>query len=464
MKESKFLNFINNSSKNEISKLGKGTKDNVGADLAQEIVAYRDKLEGKQFSSIKELSKVKGWGEVQLTSLLKAMDTASKVEFTTSNTYINFIGEPQVIEHLAGQYSLKKVQSFKEENGKGYPLNRYELHYDRTRINKETLLQSFQTQGGFVKSQLGALIPYALQANDNNFLSVNSAGAVTFSDKLTDDEIFVFNFGTHVPGWPYAGRLASTNAHIYQPNGSGSFTINKLNGNGLYYDYSNNKLSYDVNGSVFNSNPPNLPFGFEAFFLPNSFNMMNYYSHNIPVGNDPRKFIAQEGMEAKGSNTTEWFAKNFYRPIRVIRNISLKSQHFSNGTHYHLISTDSNGNVSSNAVAINSNIPNESKFDMFIFYGWQWYLWKDTPYTPRVVFRSKANGRYLTVDNNGYLNCASLTISHNENFALERMWGNNNSFTAIKTHLGKYIHTYNGTVSPNGINKVVFEAYEILEP
>jgi hypothetical protein len=468
MKQKILLEFINSATAAEIDTLGEDTDNSIGLDTSLKIIEYRNQLENGRFTSIEELQNVKGLGEVKLAKLLSAIETKPKIEFTKSNTLLHFKGEPQVIEHLEGDYYLKKINSFYKEDENSLPTHQYELYYNRAKISKDILMKSFQTKGNFVKSNQFEHPLYAFQAHDNTFLSVNNSGNVTFSDKLSDNEIFKFkNDGTTLPDPDIYSRLyPEVNNHIYHI-GTHFFKLEKYNGHGLYYDYSNNELTYDANGTIeANNNLPHQPFDFEAFYLSNSIRFMNFFSNdNFTLTNDPRKFIAKEGLEAKGSNTTGWFPRNHYRIVKVYKNISLKNLVFSTNTHNALITVDAHGKVYSNQQPVSSNIPDNSVFDMFVFNGYQWGTFiRNEEYTPKVVFKSKSMNRYLTVDDNGYIHCAANEISHNQYFALERMWGDDFTNTAIKTRQDKYLQTYNGNILPHGINKIDFEAYKILEP
>lgn len=466
MKQKIIVDFINSATAAEIDKLGEDTDNSIGLETSMKIIEYRNQLESKAFTTIEELKNVKGFGDVKLAKLLRAAETLPEPEFIKSNTILHFRGEPQIIEHLKDDYYLKKIESFQKESEENIPILGYELYYNQAKISKDILLQSFQTKGGFVAANPNYFSLCAFQAYDQTFLSVNDSDEVTFSNVLTDNEIFKFrNDGTTMPNWPHRRRYPQVNYDIYHL-GTHGFKLDKFGGDGIYYDYPNARLMHDKNGVLANGSPSNNPFDFEAFYLPNSIKFMNFFSDdNFVSTNDPRRFIAKEGQEAKGSNTTGWFPRNHYRIVSVFKNISIKNKVFSTNTHNALITVDGHGKVYSNRQLVNSYIPDNSVFDMFVFNRLQSGRWLNyNEYTPKVVFKSKSMNRYLTVDDNGYIHCAASEISHNQYFALEQMWGDDITDAAIKTHQDKYLQTYNGEVLPYGINKIDFEAYKILVP
>ena len=234
-------------------------------------------------------------------------------------------------------------------------------------------------------------------------------------------------------------------------------------------DYTNRELKYGVPSSTNNFpqhydiygilGQPSWIHGQNPF---KSFTLMTYYD-NAVLNPDLRVFISQEGSKAKGlvGNDIGWLSKNWFRYVDIVEDISIKAVYETSAFNRMHMAVLPNNDVSFNHIHIWQALPQETKFDMLVFYGY----WGDRKtIATKVFFRSKSNGKFLSAGVNGDVSCNSATMGENETFWVEQGWGTSVDNVVLKTNHGKYLYHYKSYAKADAVTPITFEQLRIVIP
>lgn len=456
------LDYFNQATVSQIA----GTMDQngkeIGEILAKKIVNARGKNKSGRFSSLKAVQAIEGISMTKLDALMNAISApAPKSGLVKSRTLLSFAGRLPDLKEYNGKVRLVEKPTFefaKDQTAEELKEKKYYLYYD-PELDRDQVIKVLSNHRSYRNS--GSDLLFAIQTMNGKFVSVSISGQVGFSNNILDREVFehsmyLINHITPagVQGWSQLYNFLAV-------------TI-KLKGlDYLYYDYTTGKISY----GPFNSQAANSPFHFDIYgalgkptWAPDdlfkAFTLMNYYKEDVSVV-DPRKFISQETNDLKGTNLIGWLPKNWFRYVDVVENVSLKSKTPLSSTGRTCLSTSQAGATSFEDFPTAQPIPARGLFDMYCMYG----FWDDRKnISAKVVFRSKLNGKFLSVNSNDIVSCGQIAHGPNEMFLVEDGWGGRADDVVLKTSFGKYLYAYQGYAKADTVVPINFEQFEIIYP
>lgn len=467
------LEFINYSSITQLEHFADGNEKGIGTTTAKRIKETQDELENQQFTSIEQISAIKGIGKDKIADMKAAIEKmANTSTLIKSKTIFYFKGTPPAFENFKEQVKLVPTKlDAKDSDEKSYY-----LYYDKG-LEKEQVFTHIQSGLGYSNSWQD--VWFVIQGKDGDFLSADpTTGIVQFVSQvgLNGNEYFKFSTGlnNHSTYDPYQQTGAGKNVQKYSflyallkckadPNQTyqGSFSS-------LYIDYSNRELKYGVA-----ANTTNHPHHFDIYGILGqpawisgqnpfkSFTLMTYF-HNQVLSPDQRVFISQEGNKLKGvvGNDVGWKPKNWFRYVDVVEDISIRAR-YETSVHIKMhLAVNPDDSASFNYIP-NNFFPANTQFDMLVFYG---YWGERNTIVTKVFFRSKENHKFLSVDANDKVRCNSTTMGDNESFFIEQGWGTNVDDVVLKTYHGKYFYHYQSYAKADTITPSSFEQMKIVIP
>jgi len=468
------LEFINYSNSTQLEHFADGDKKGIGATIAKRIKETQDELESQQFTSIEQISAIKGIGSDKITDMKAAIEKMNdRTPLIKSKTIFSFNGTTPAFENFKEQVKLVPTKlDTKDSDEKSYY-----LYYDKN-LDKNQVFTHIKSSLGYSKSWQDEW--FVIQGKDGHFLSADpTTSIVKFVSQIgiNGNEYFKFsqNLNMHSNYDPYQqtghGRDVQKYSFLYallkckaDPNQTyqGSFSS-------LYIDYSNRELKYGIA-----ANTTNHPHHFDIYGILGqpawisgqnpfkSFNLMTYY-HNQVLNPDQRVFISQEGTKLKGlvGNDIGWKPKNWFRYVDVIEDIAIKAR-YETGSHNKMhLAINPNDSVSFNHIHSWQSFPINTKFDMLVFYG---HWGERNSIVTKVFFRSKSNHKFLSVDANDNVKCNSNTMGDNESFFIEQGWGTDIDDVVLKTYHGKYFYHYKSYAKADTITPISFEQMKIVIP
>jgi len=467
------LEFINYSNTTQLEFFADGDKNGIGATSAKRIKEVQLEQKTQLFTSIDQLSAIKGVGEDKIKDMLSAIEKMTEKEtLIKSKTIYAFKGGVPTFEEYKNQIQLVPTKLEPEDAEE----KSYFLYYNKS-LNKKQVLKALDNYMGYTNSWRDEWC--VIQGENGDFLSADpTTGVVKFVSQIGTEgkEYFKIstNFNSHAnfdPNYQTGNTDVQKYSFLYallkckaDPNQAFNSPLSSL-----YIDYSNRELKYGVA-----SNTANYPNHFDICGIlgqPSwisgqnpfrSFTLMTYFDNRV-LNPDQRVFVSQEGSSLKGlvGNDVGWLFKNWFRYVDVVEDISIKARYETAAyTNMHLAVNPNNG-VSFNHIHTWQSMPDSAKFDMLVFYG---YWGERNGIVTKVFFRSKENNKFLSVDANNNVSCNSTIMGDNESFFIEQGWGTAIDDVLLKTYHGKYFYHYQSHAVSGTITPVTAEQMTIVIP
>jgi hypothetical protein len=471
-KRVQLLDFINNASVLQLDNFADTDKNGIGETLSKRIKETQAKLFDSKFTSLEQISSIKGLGDDKMNAMFLAIEGMEKNKLIKSRTIFTFIGSPPVIESLSKQIQFVLI---KNKNTESEEKQSYHLYYDKN-LDKNHVFKNIRSAANFINSHWDQW--FAIQGTDGQFLSANP---------ITHAVSFVPHLGTN--GYEYFKIDIGLNNHrSYDPNTGSNQDVQKYSFlyslfkckadpiqdyqspySTLYLDYADRIVKYGIPATN-----AHFPQHFDIFGIIGqpawangtnpfkSFTLLTYFD-NAVLNPDQRVFLSQGQGQLKGliGNNIGWSPKNWFRYVDILDSISIKAVWEVSGyTNMHL-SVNQNNAVSFIHVHTWQAQPLSTQFDLISFYG---YWDERQTIATKVCIRSKANGKFLSVDANTNVTCNSVTMGQNETFLVEDGWGGNPNNIVLKTNFGKYFYHYISYAKADTVAPVTFEQMEIIIP
>jgi hypothetical protein len=472
-KETKLLEFLNQATAKQIDEFADGSKNGIGITIAKKIIQKRDGLPNGKFTSIQELSDIKGVGKDKIADMLSFIaQTPIESKFIKSRTIFAFAGGAPNLQEYKGEVKFELAEEFldsKEDTKNEYKEIKYRLYYN-PQLNKEQLFKSIENSRNFRNSSNDYW--FAIQANDGRFISKLPNGDIGFSNTIgANEKLYAIQYASpHHPSHPYhSGHLNENDQQLFPFYKTAfSFGFNSPKHDVLYVDWGSQSIKHQNAYINILADPK---YFFDAFGILSpptwvtpdlfkAFTFANYADDPIPA-TDPRKFVGQEGNLLKLRNQIGWEPKNWFRYVDIVENVGIKAKRDYPGfRNRHMVIT--NGQVSFQHVHTwDVPPPASGRFDMYVFYG----KWGDRQnIAPRVMFKSRSNGNYLSVNGNDVVLCTATTPSNESTFYVEQGWDGQIDDINLKTFQGKYLYGYQTYAKADKVFPLGFDQIEIVYP